>query len=137
MPAGDGTGEGADPVGAALAVEMLHAIQEANKNSAATREVLIEIRELLEKDTEIRGAQLEATDELCGRLEILSVATDILADVSGNGKRVDLGDFTNAIAQATKDVFPDEDEDEDDDRGGGADPDPVPIGGRKGRRRNS
>jgi len=137
MPPGDEAEQ--NPVGAQLALELLHAIQESNKNANATREVLIELRDLMEKDAETRGALLEATDELCGRLEVLSVTADIIADVSGNGKRVDLADFTNAINQATKEVFPDDedggDDDDEDDPDAG---DPVgPIAGRKSGRRKS
>jgi len=131
--------EGGESVGQQLAIEMLEAIREANKNSAATREVMIELRDLMEEDGKVRAALLEATDELCGRLEILSVASDILTDVAGNGsKRLDLADFVNAIHQATTDVFPDEDEEDGDDEGGDQDTDPVVSGGgRKRGRRNS
>lgn len=138
MPSGDGAEQ--NPVGAQLALELLHAIQESNKNAAATREVLIELRDLIEKDTETREVLIEATDELCGRLEVLSVASDILADVAGNGKRVDLADFTNALNQATKKVFPDDEDGGDDDGGDEDDGDGEPvgtIGGRKSGRRKS
>lgn len=131
MAAGDEGGAEAVPgdgVGTKLAIEMLATLKEINKNMVINRELMIELRDSLDKHTTATKAIAEATDELCGRHEVLSVAADILGDIADSGKTPTLKEVWHAIATATDEVFgDDEDEDEGGGGGGGEDLDPSPL----------
>lgn len=125
-----------------IAQELVNQLKEMNRNSTATRELLIEVRTLLEKEVKARKVYAMALDELCGRMQVFSVAADILGDVSENGSHVGWKDVVHAFNQATDEVFPSEDgdegeEDDGDDDGGDDGDDQEPVGPHRKSRRIS
>lgn len=124
-----------DNSGVAIAVmqELVKQVIVSNEIGMATAKLLTEMRDTLTEDVIVRKVLVEKLDELCGRIEVFSVAADILADVGANGKSLTAKDIAHAFDEASKDIFPDEN---DDDEGGDADEgDPVDAPSGSGRRR--
>jgi len=125
-----------DPgIGTELLAKLVESIVIANENAKETREAILEVRDLLEADVKSRADLIRVVDELAGRIQVISEACDILADIP-NGKRIELKDFVRAVSEADRELFPDDDEgEEDDDDGDDPGPSPVAGGGESGRKR--
>lgn len=123
--------ENSGEVAIAVMQELVKQVATSNEIGMATAKLLSEMRDVLVEDVTVRKVLVEKIDELCGRIEVFSIAADILADVGANGKSVSARDIAHAFNEASKDVFPDDDDDSGDDNGG----DPVDNAGGPSRRR--
>jgi hypothetical protein len=117
-------------VGMLLAKELVENLAVMNKNMETNRELLIEIRDLIAEQVETNKVLTVACDELAGRIQVFTIAADIVSDIANGSKNVTVADLCHAIVAADKETFPDDDEDDDDDGG-------EPVGGGGGKRRIS
>jgi hypothetical protein len=115
--------------------ELVKQVLVSNEIGMATAKLLLEMRDVLKDDVIVRKVLVEKLDELCGRIEVFSIAADILSDVGATGKTISAKDIAHAFNEASRDVFPDEDDGDDDDDDEGGDSEPVDSPGGSGRRR--
>jgi hypothetical protein len=117
-------------VGVELMKDLVTAVVRATQAGNDNRELLIEIRDLLVEEVELRKQQLEAEDALAGELATLGRALEILHDENGHNRKVTLTDFVQAWSLADEEMRRD-DEGESDPGGddGGDQDDPAPTGG--------
>jgi hypothetical protein len=121
-------GENPGDVAIAVMQELVKQVVISNEIGVANVKLLTEMRDLLSEDVIVRKVLVEKIDELCGRIEVFSIAADILADIGANGKNLSAKDIAHAFNEASKDVFPDDDDDDDDDDEEEGDPVDAPSG---------
>lgn len=87
--------------GEELALAMVNQLSELNQNFAARGQ--------------LEAKQLVLLDELNGRLEVLTRACYIAAEMKAEGKKIGIGDFAEAVAQADEEIMREDEEEEDPD----------------------
>ena len=66
----------------------------------------------------LQEQQLALTDELNGRLEVISRACELVSEMKAEGKiKIGFAEFAEAVAEADREIMGDDEEEEDEDEG--------------------
>lgn len=122
----------ADNIGVELMKELVKNLVLLNRNMEVNRDLMLEVRDLLSEEIELRRTHMEIEDNLCGEIGVWGRAFEILDDVMGTKKSPSVSDLVHAYASASEEMSDEEDEPGDEDPEVPKDePDPVGSGGRR------
>jgi hypothetical protein len=106
-------GDTTSSVGVELMKELIKNLVIMNRGMELNRDLLIEIRDMMQVSTDVQKALYEAEDAVASELSVWGRAMEILADVRDTKKHLSLADVVSAYASADDELGEDERGEED------------------------